>query len=187
MAFNRILSSIDPTVLIGMPDTNNSFVFWQFLVNKFETKHRVVMYASMKKILDKKINPISIKKDLDELILDWQNLNAVENILSESAFVLIVVTRCVGKIPHAETFTSNDEKLEIQNVFPSLIAWASSATVNFGNDQKNFQNPFVRNRQRDLKCTKCQKFGHVASNCRSTTKISNNSNPFTNKTDSENY
>uniref|UniRef100_A0A834RK08 Retrovirus-related Pol polyprotein from transposon TNT 1-94 n=1 Tax=Sarcoptes scabiei TaxID=52283 RepID=A0A834RK08_SARSC len=187
MAFNRILSSIDPTVLIGMPDTNNSFVFWQFLVNKFETKHRVVMYASMKKILDKKINPISIKKDLDELILDWQNLNAVENILSESAFVLIIVTRCVGKIPHAETFTSNDEKLEIQNVFPSLIAWASSATMNFGNDQKNFQNPFVRNRQRDLKCTKCQKFGHVASNCRSTTKISNNSNPFTNKTDSENY
>ncbi|KAF7496212.1 Retrovirus-related Pol polyprotein from transposon TNT 1-94 [Sarcoptes scabiei] len=124
MAFNRILSSIDPTVLI----------------------------------------------DLDELILDWQNLNAVENILSESAFVLIIVTRCVGKIPHAETFTSNDEKLEIQNVFPSLIAWASSATMNF-----------------DLKCTKCQKFGHVASNCRSTTKISNNSNPFTNKTDSENY
>ncbi|KAF7488492.1 Retrovirus-related Pol polyprotein from transposon TNT 1-94 [Sarcoptes scabiei] len=59
--------------------------------------------------------------------------------------------------------------------------------MNFGNDQKNFQNPFVRNRQKDLKCTKCQKFGHVASNCRSTTKISNNSNPFTNKTDSENY
>ena len=157
-AYAQLTNSIDQKVLAQMPDTESAFLLWKSLSEKFDQDHAAYKCQVLGEIMDEKLHDIAKTEDfLERMKMRFEKVNTSKIILSEEAFVLMVLHNVGSRLTNAKVALASKEKLRMDLVFPVLIAESQSYKPRSSGVVAGIG---------EITCYRCGEKGHIARFCK---------------------
>ncbi|KAJ6217705.1 hypothetical protein RDWZM_008862 [Blomia tropicalis] len=129
-ALSLIIGSIEQNLLLQIPESSSAFHTWKSLGERFDVKHHASLFnliGELKTIVWNRTE--NIEDHLNKLKRIFIDINSSENMLPEETFVLFALQSINDQLHYVKIALASKDKLTIDNVFPNLIAEASSGTT----------------------------------------------------------
>lgn len=122
-AYAFLISSIKQSVITHLPATSVCYDLWATLKDKFECVRPSRLFALMSTLLNRKLtDPGKVAEFFDLANKDYLQLNSAAKILSEKAFVLILMNNIAPSFQYPSIMLCTGKELNFQDLASNMAA-----------------------------------------------------------------